>query len=630
MSKASKGSTAVSEGGKTNPVRRFGPNDYKHIEERVMDVLEMRKRERMDLEKEWKEIDRQLAMTPELGHKKDKFGNLDPMKKWMPEVELPLQSQTLEVLVADAHRLFFPSNGMWFSSHALTTDEYFSRVDFASLIAGDTEEVPSLISQDNANKMVNGVVNHWHGQYDFPAHVDMINAEAFKYGAGVGRGRMVNKSVFMKTAKGIIKENQRIPVLVPRSIKNVYLDNSAPNMMNESYELGQSIISCKTMDYNDFIIGAMKGSDDPNSDTGGWIKSQIKKVEPNDKGHVELVEMEGDFSIPRKSTRGFFLPGIIVTVASSKSSKGVSNNLVRVRFRKDHQNSYIEFPYHIEDIQTAYPTSPLRKGWPIQKAACEALLQLMISASLNNLPPVSYDRNDTVFASRGGPMWFPGAQWGTMGDVKVHQSLGNPAALFNIYAGFLQQYADVTGVNAPRLGAQTVSHTTAFAKEAELNRGTVRTVDYARATLEGPLSKWLDMEYRMARPEFKETTVYLPDSGYEGFVTLNKTHLPDEVYFEAIGAGGPAEEQQKRTDMLNSAQLALSIDQMKIQMGGQPSMDLNQLIKHVLRNGGWSDVDVIVAGEEPSQGSAEQQPVQQISVTDPTEAGVAALEAISG
>ena len=134
----------------------------------------------------------------------------------------------------------------------------------------------------------------------------------------------------------------------------------------------------------------------------------------------------------------------------------------------------------------------------------------------------------------------------------------------------------------------------------------------------------------MARPEFKETTVYLPDSGYEGFVTLNRTHLPDEVYFEAIGAGGPAEEQQKRTDMLNSAQLALSIDQMKIQMGGQPSMDLNQLIKHVLRNGGWSDVDVIVAGEEPSQGSAEQQPVQQISVTDPTEAGVAALEAISG
>jgi len=188
----------------------------------------------------------------------------------------------------------------------------------------------------------------------------------------------------------------------------------------------------------------------------------------------------------------------------------------------------------------------------------------------------------------------------------------------------------VTGVNAPRLGAQTVSHTTAFAKEAELNRGTARTVDYARSTLEGPLTKWLDMEYRMGRPHFQKSSIYLPDSGYEGYVDIDKSALPEEAFFEGIGAGGPSEEQEKQARMLNSAQFAVSMDQLKLQIGGQPSLDLDQLIKHVLRNGGWSDVDVITRGEATAQATPEQQPVQQIVASDPGESQEAAISALAG
>ena len=106
------------------------------------------------------------------------------------------------------------------------------------------------------------------------------------------------------------------------------------------------------------------------------------------------------------------------------------------------------------------------KGYPIQVAAVDALNSLFEAAAIKNRPPISYDKDDIEFTGSGGPRIFPSASWPTLGDIKVHTEIGDPAAMFAIYQGLLQQYADVTGTTAPRLGAQTVSHTTAFAKTA--------------------------------------------------------------------------------------------------------------------------------------------------------------------
>ena len=630
MSKAPAEAKTVSEDS-VRKKRRFNKQDLLHLEERVLDEFAKRQRQRSDIEREWKEIDRQLAMRPDKSHKLDpQTGRPDPSLRWLPEIELPLQAQTLEVLTADARRMIFPDTGSFFRAHAEVTDQYLQKVDFKSIILGDENDVPSIITQDNADKLVEGVVNHWHSQYDMPAHVDMINSESFKYGIGVGRGRMVKKSVMMKTSRGVVKEEQHIPILLPRSIKQTYPDDSGPNLMGEGYQLGPAVIYTKVMNFDDFRVAASKGSDDPNSINGGWIKSQLKDLVPDKKNNIELIEMEGDFTVPRKTTRSFFLPGIIVTVAKGGNGKEAVSKVVRIQFRKHGQNSYIEFPYHVEDINSAYPTSPLRKGWPIQKAACEALMQVVISAWLNNLPPIGYDRNDTVFAARGGPQWYPGAQWPTMGDVKVYGNLGSPEALFKIYVGFIQQYYDVTGVNAARLGAQTVSHTTAFAKEAELNRGTVRTVDYVRSMLKGPMTKWVDMEYRIAREHFKRSTIYLPASGYEGFVRIDKSHLPEEAFFELHGSGGPSEEQQKRQDRLSSAQMALQMDGMNVQLGGKPIMDIEELIRQTLREGGWIDVDAITSGGNAAQEPAQQQGVEPNPGEDQAAAQLQAVQAFVG
>jgi hypothetical protein len=172
----------------------------------------------------------------------------------------------------------------------------------------------------------------------------------------------------------------------------------------------------------------------------------------------------------------------------------------------------------------------------------------------------------------------------------------------SVYFGFLQQYADVTGVNAPRLGAQTVSHTTAYAKEAELSRGTIRTVDYVKSTLKSPLARFLSMEYEIGKDTVKNDTVYI--DAYGGFVTLNKEHLPEKCMFEAHGAGGNAEEQAKRQDKLAALQFALQLDTANVQLGGQPKLNIQGAIEQVLREGKWTDIDILLNQEEP-QGEAQ-------------------------
>ncbi|NUP96652.1 MAG: hypothetical protein HUU28_10865, partial [Planctomycetaceae bacterium] len=74
------------------------------------------------------------------------------------------------------------------------------------------------------------------------------------------------------------------------------------------------------------------------------------------------------------------------------------------------------------------------------------------------------------------PRIAPYEIWRTLTKPEV-VAVGNPAGLLQVYLGYLKQYEDLTGVSAPRLGAQTKSHTTAFAVDAEITRGLVRTVD---------------------------------------------------------------------------------------------------------------------------------------------------------
>lgn len=593
--------------------RRFGKKDFALLAESICTEAKRRKDDRKYLERVWAEVKRQSMMKPSFSRKLDASGSPDVNKVWMSEIELPGQAQTLEVLTADARRLTFPRSGPWFAAHAAMTDEYLRRVDYQSLVAGDETEVPSTINQDNADKLVRGVLEHWHRLYDFRGNVDLINAQAFSFGVGVGRVRRVRVDVYGKAATGVTKRSMKIPMLVPRSIEHIYLDDSFHALANEGHVVEPLILDCRRARLVDLQLAAHKGSNEPTADDGGWMPASLSGLEADKDGYVDIIEAEGDFIVPRKTTGSIILTGMIITVV--KNGKG-EERVIRMRDRQWSRSSYIEFPYHRESPMSAYAASPLMKGWPIQVAASEALCDLMDAAMLNVMPPIGWDRNDQAFAADGGPRVYPGAQWGTIGDIQVHK-LSDPGALSGVYTQLLMQYADVTGVNAPRLGAQTVSHTTAYAKEAELSRGTVRTVDYVEASLKSPLTQWLNLAYEIGRPLLRDTDLYIAD--WEAWVRLSKEHLPDAVVFDAHGAGGPAEEQAKRQGKMNAMQMAIQIDSVAKGYGMDTGLKLSAAVEHVLREGGWTDVDAIVergtgvaagpGGAPPVEAPVEQTPV---------------------
>ena len=126
---------------------KFRRADFPLIAEYICDEHTRRKGNRRDLEKQWEEIDRQIAMVPDNTYKKSVVNNrvvMDPDKRWLPEIELPLQAQSLEVLTADARRMLFPDAGPWFTAHCNMTDEYLDKVDFQAIISGAIYKISKL------------------------------------------------------------------------------------------------------------------------------------------------------------------------------------------------------------------------------------------------------------------------------------------------------------------------------------------------------------------------------------------------------------------------------------------------------------------------------------------------------
>ena len=619
------------EQGKVKRKRRFDQRDFDFIAEFVIQEWERRRTARADLERHWAEIDRQVAMQPDVAFKKLPNGKLDINKLWMSEVEPPLQAQALEVLTADARQMLF--GDAWFRAHAETTDAYLDRVDFRGLILGDEAEVPSLITQDNADKLVEGFLLHYFRQTDFFTRYDRINAEAFKYGMGVGRARMQTKNVYLREARGVRKETQRIPVLAPVSIKNLYLDEPMPSM-HSAQVLGPAEIAQDWIKLENLILAANRGSSDPQDPDGGWMPAATAKLAAGKDGFVQVLEMEGDIVIPRKTVRSLVIPGAIATVAigGAEGADGrPSRGLIRLRFRKQPFSSYLLHPYHYEGADGVYPASPLMKGRPVQIMVSQAMNRLIDSAMLKNAPPVGYDRNDMTFAQDGGPRIHPYAQWGTTDAVNVYDAIGgDPSALGNVLTLSLDLYAELTGVLPTRIGAESTPNKTAFAANAELQRGAVRTIDYVNQVGEGPLTSWLDMAYRMGRDALgarEKISFYIAD--YGGFVELTRSDLPDAATFQWFGTGGATDRQLTLQARLQSLQLALQMDDANIATGGQPLIDVAAAIRQVLREGSWSDVDAITHTQESAAGAA---PASGLSgaFDEPGGAEIAALQALDG
>jgi hypothetical protein len=437
------------QSGDVKKARRFDDRDWKWICEWVIEEYNRRKQKRSDRERAWKEIDRQIAMEPCVEFKRLPDGAIDSRKKWMAETELPLQAQALEVLQADARRMMFADAGTWFKAHAETSDKFFERASKIKIPGLDMDVQPDHhINQDNADKLVEGFLLNIFRQYDHTSRFDIINAESFKYGMGVGRARLERKNIYIFEARGVRTEKQRIPVIVPCSIKNLYLDEPKPTLHSATV-LGPAHIAHDMIKYENLALAANKGSTDPDDDDGGWMPKNLSKVLPGKGGYVEVLEMEGDIVVPRRTVKSVVIPGAIITVAlgGSDSGGGSTRAVIRFRFRQHPFSTYLLFPYMHESADDAYPTGPLMKGRTVQQTATDAVNRFLDAAALKNQPPVGYDRNDMTFAQSGGPEIYPTAQWETTDPVTVYDKIGgDPAAMNSAAIQWINLYAQLTGV----------------------------------------------------------------------------------------------------------------------------------------------------------------------------------------
>ncbi len=579
----------------------LGAEDLEKIAEHIREVYDERKRLRSDRELIWKEIDRQLGMKPKIDYKFNPITGMHdkPGMAWMPEIELPLQGQTLEILAADARRIMFPDNGPWFRAHALVTKEYLEEVNVRGLIAGEEVDLPTSANQDNIDKLVEGIMGDLHEQQDFFAQIDRFNVECFKYGTGVGRVRKAKKTVYIEQARGMVREDVELPVFFATSLKDTYLDPTPQYVMSEGHFVGPATITWKRQKLADMMLAAKNGETDPEIEDGGWMPSKVKKLKSDGKGMVEVIRWEGDLVVDTKNEANLYVPGVIVTVAKGEGKPQV----IRLSFREKPFSSFVTQPYHRESVTDPYGTSPLMKGEPLQRVASEMMCRLVQSAILNTEPPVRYDPEDPGFASTGGPIVEPRAMWASSGDVEAVE-IGNPAALLQAYGAVVTHYSDVTGMHAPRLGQQTVSHTTAYAKEAELSRGQVRTVDYANSMLDGAMSKILDMQFSYLKDVWtEERPIWIPD--YGGFARVFKDAIPDACVFEIFGSAGPAEERARLQEQMQAIQQVIQIDMLQAQ-SGMPGerVNLDEIKKMILKSAGFSDVDVIFAPQAQAAPSA--------------------------
>jgi len=570
--------------------------DLPLIAEQIVCEYDGRKKRREDLERQWAEVDRQLKMEPELSHKMNANNKVDPSKKWLPETELPLQSQTLEMLTSDVRRLEFPRGREWFLGRAAITNDY--------LVKFDKEETPIVyekgrfmgdINQDNADRLAQSALNYYHRQYNFKNHMDLINAEAFSYGFGVGRFREVNKRIMGHEAMGRDKK-MRVPMLVPVSAKNTYLDDSLHAILHEGEEIGPNIIQQKNVKLSDLRAAAQ--TDD------SYIKDQLERLVPGKEDEISIVELEGDL-IYENSKETIVVRDVILTAATGKAGKNPVFGLIRQQ--PGNGSTYIVFNYHMENTRSRMGTSPLIKGMPVNRITAQVVNRLIESGALAIAPPLGYSKDEPAFAAGGGPTVHPYAQWETTDGIEVYEKIGgDPSTFFNIFQGMLSLYNDVTGVNPPRLGAQTKSHTTAFAKDAELSQGAVRTVDFVSDSLEGPLTRFLEMEYNFALKNWKKQVVYV--EAWNEFVELRKGHLPDITIFKALGDATAIEDLQKQQQMINAIQTALQVDQIAVQLGKEPYLDHGKIIDKILQNGGVHDLSEVTSEQEPA---GEPMPGQQ-------------------
>jgi len=533
----------------------------------IMAVSELSRRKndknRVNLEKSWKEVDRQVALIP--AHNKDR-------KAWEPNFELPFQANALEILTADADELRFSGTGDFFTCHCELNNDFLNRFQQdVRFLAGDNPDLDVFqATQEAVDSVTQGALMHVHKQYRFKDAFNQLDAEAFKYGTYAAKLNAVKRHTFQNQFGGISRQDSVLPVMVPISIKNFYPDDLDAKALAQGLHLTPMQITVYQQRAGDIKIAAKKGSSNPQEVNGGWIKGNIDDINADRLSDlIELIEVEGDFLIEADGD-SVFIPNMIATIAHGKGTNNPS--VIRVR-----ENPYpfqsVFFDTYFKNGISVYGTSPLMKGESMQKAAQVAIESVIKVSALQAKPPLHVNGQDPNFLSKGAEI-FPGAIFQHITAPQV-LGIGDLQGSAAVFAALTAQYEDITGVNRTRAGAQTKSHQTAFAVGTEKTQGRSRTVKFVKGSETGFMTNLMQAELAIMRGSMTDQSIYVKK--YEGYVTMSKDAIPENTTLEVKGASTPALEKQELGQQTQAIQAVIQSEGDRVNMGGKP-LDLDKLM----------------------------------------------------
>lgn len=560
-------------------------DDLDRIGSYIVEMYNQRKNDRRDFDKYWDEVERQLRMEPE-AHLVKLYNSKDDTK-WIPLIEMPWQAETHELLTADEARLQWPDDRPWFKCSP-DDDENVLDAYIETLSQSIGEEVE--VNGKNVAHVVESAHLHFQNLYGFRDHWNWANGDAFTYGHMVLRAGIGILSANAGRYRGVTKDRE-IPMLCHVPARSLYLDESESAVNRNGMVLGPIHIIRSEQRADDLRMAMKKGVANPEDEVkGGWVKGALDGFEVQDKD-LTLLEAEGDLVVPDSGATMIFRNVRVNVVVGTSSKAGKTESFAKVyrfRHRSLPFSSLMVHHYHRDQPDCAYGTSPLLKGRVLQKMGSSAATAFSMAAILNARPPVRYDRSDAVFAKQGGPRIFPGAFWGSIGAVEPVY-IGEVAALQAAFQATKEEYQDVTGTNAPRLGQQTKSHQTAFAVDTEVQRSVARTVDFHRSLTSGPMLDWLYMENYMLRHVLRRgARVFVKE--YESWLDVGSDMIPERCQYSVTGAAEPIEDREEEQKQMAALQQLAQADQMAVQLGFQPS-DWDAIRKFIAKEG-FGDAEI--------------------------------------
>jgi len=472
----------------------------------------------------WKEVDRQIAMSPMV---KYLANGKEAPPDWQSAFELGELSKASEIITADVMRLIFPANRTWFESHVKPPVE----------LNPDTgKNIPiNEKLQQKVDATYRSLLAQQHLDFGLKARVELSVKESLHHGSFVATAEWESQNKIYD-GKGV--ESLEAPVWKPHSMWNCYPDSS-PSVIPDGaifYTGSMMIISYMPR----FQVLNLKGDGYMNISN-----SKIPKRKNTDRGNntddVEIMTYYGDLVIERDDG-DIYLPNSKCQTANDTIIYYAPNDMPFP--------NVIYMGYERQDVRDPYFTSPIVKNSPMQKMTCILANKFVDGVDLWTRPPGTYDGNDPYLVKNGGPRIQPGAMDPSKGSGKTtFMQVGDPkVTLMGVQWG-LQKIEEGTAVNAIRSGASDADRKTATEVTNTQQSGEVRTVDFVSKIEPSGLKRFLYMQHEYNLKYLKTYSFYCPEKELPDFMTIDKSELPESVHFEIVGSKGVLGEQRRSQQM---------------------------------------------------------------------------------